>query len=96
MPYLLVDPSSRLNWSHNWEDPLDPWLADGDTIASRQWTISPLNAGSPETPVLSNDTSDIVFVSGLQAGRVYRLTEHVVTAAGLEDDRTLVLRCDET
>jgi hypothetical protein len=96
MPYILVDPSSRLNWSHDWEDPLDPWLAEGDTITSRLWTITPLNNTTPETPVLSNTTSDIVFVEGLLPGRVYHLTEHVVTASGLEDDRTIVIRCEDT
>jgi hypothetical protein len=88
MAYLLVDPSSVLNFQHDWSD----WLADGDTISSRLWTIEP-DEGSP-SPVLANTTSDIVFVSGLEAGQVYRLTEHVVTAAGLEDERSIVIRAD--
>jgi streptogramin lyase len=93
MPYVLVDPSSVLNWSNDWAT---EWLADGDTIASRQWSIEPLNGTSPETPTLTNDTNDVVFVSGLQTGKIYRLTEHVVTVAGLEDDRSIMLRCDDT
>lgn len=93
MSYVLADPDSVLNWSHDWAT---DWLAEGDTIASRQWSIMPLNGTSPETPTLTNDTADIVFVSGLQAGKVYHLTEHVVTTAGVEDERTIVLRCDDT
>jgi hypothetical protein len=96
MVYLLVDPNSKLNFSFDWTD----WLASGssgsptDTIASRQWSISP-SGGSPQ-PTLTGDTTDVVFVEGLEAGKIYALTEHVVTAAGIEDDRTIVLRCEET
>ena len=94
--YLLVDPGSKLNFSHDWDD----WLTSGsagsptDTIASRQWTISS-NGGSPD-PVLTGDTTDVVFVEGLEAGRVYRLTEHIVTDSGIEDERTITLRCDQS
>ena len=95
MAYELVDPQSKLSWSHDWND----WLtstSEGsptDTIASRQWTITP-PAGSP-APTLTGDTSDVVIVEGLEAGNVYRLTEHIVTVAGLEDERTIVLRCED-
>ena len=94
--YLLVDPSSKLNFENDWDEEGNSWLAEGDTIASRQWSISPLNGTSPETPTLTGDTTDIVFVEGMQAGKVYHLTEHVVTTAGVDDERTIVLRCDDT
>ncbi|HUS97121.1 MAG TPA: hypothetical protein VMX97_10310 [Hyphomicrobiaceae bacterium] len=87
---FLVDPASVLDWQHDWTD----WLAAGDTIASRTWAIDPSNEGTPATPVLSGEASQTVIVSGLVAGRVYRLTEHVVTTNGVEADRTIVLRCD--
>lgn len=92
MAYVLADPSSKLNFTHNWAD----WLAVGDSIASRQWSISPLNNTTPETPILTGDTTDIVFVEGFEVGKVYRLVEHVVTTAGVEDDRMIVIRCEET
>jgi hypothetical protein len=94
MPYVLCDPSSRLNFSHDWETL--GWLADDDSIVSRQWTITPMTGTSPETPTLSNDTGEIVYVEGLVAGHVYRLTERVVTEAGVQDERTIVLRCENT
>lgn len=88
--YQLIDPQSVLDFQHDWTD----WLASGDSISSRQWTIAPLNGTTPETPSLSNSTSAAVTVSGCQAGKVYRLTEHVVTANGIEADRTITLRCE--
>jgi hypothetical protein len=99
LAYILADPSSTLNYSFDWAT---AWLPSGvggsptDTIASRQWIISPLNGTSPETPTLTGDTTDIVFVEGLLPGRVYRLVEEVLTAAGVRDQRSIVLRCDET
>ena len=95
---FLVDPDSRTSWSHNWE----PFLAkdqDGnltETIDSQQWSISPLNPGSPETPILDNATSNVVFVSGLLNGNVYKLKERAVTSNGVTMDQTIVLRVDDT
>lgn len=91
MAYRLVDPDSVLDWQHDWTDS----LAQGVSISSRQWSITPSNGTSPETPTLSGSTTATVTVSGLQAGKVYRLTEHIVTTNGLEDERTIVLRCDQ-
>jgi hypothetical protein len=99
MALVLADPSSKLNYSFDWST---YWLPSGvggsptDTIASRLWTISPSNPGSPSTPTLVGETTDVVFVSGLQAGMVYRLVEHVVTYAGVEDDRSIVIRAEHT
>lgn len=91
MAYLLIDPESKLDWQHSWDD----YLAAGDTIVSRQWSITPMNEGSPSTPILTGDTTDSVFVEGFVAGKIYRLKEHIVTTAGVEDDRTIVLRCED-
>lgn len=93
MSYQLIDPDSRLDFQFNWTD----WLessSPAQVIDTRQWSIAPLNGTSPETPALTNDTTATVTVRGMQAGKVYRLTEHITTTAGLEDDRTIVLRCD--
>lgn len=87
--YQLIDPQSSLDFKHDWSD----FLADGDSVASQQWTIAPLNDGSPTTPTLTNATAASVTVSGCEAGKVYHLTEHIVTAV-VEADRTIVIRCE--
>ena len=91
MTYRLMDPSSVLDWQHDWSS----FLAEGDSISSRQWSISPLNGTTPETPTLANDTTATVTVSGLEAGKVYRLVEHIVTANGIEAERSIVLRGED-
>jgi hypothetical protein len=94
MAYVLIDPSATLSFSHDYVT--DGYLAPGETIVSRQWTISPLNEGTPVTPALVGDTTDTVFVSGLEASKVYRLTEQITTSAGNVDQRTIVLRAEDT
>lgn len=84
--YYIQDPSAVLDYSHDWTD----WLGVGDTIATRQWTIT------PSGPTLQGDTTNIVFVSGLVVGEQYKLTEHITTAAGVQDERTIVIACEHT
>jgi hypothetical protein len=91
MAYVLIDPNETLNFSHDWAT---DFLAQGETIASRQWLIGPLNGTTPETPTLVGDTTDTVFVQGCVLGRVYHLTERITTSAGVVADRTIVLRCE--
>lgn len=96
MSYFLVDPQSVLTWSHDWSDFLD-YASPADEIASRQWTITPDNdASSPTTPNLTNATQEIVTAQGFVAGKVYHLTEHITTTAGLQDERSIILRCENT
>jgi hypothetical protein len=90
--YVLADPSSNLNFQHDWTE----WLAVGETITARLWSISPFNEGTPVTPALTGATTDTVFVTGMLQGRIYRLTERITTSAGVIDERTIVIRCEET
>lgn len=83
MPYLLVRPGTKLDWAHDWSD----WLAEGDSIASRVWTIDP-------SATLDDETTAAVTVSGLTAGKVYVLTEAVTTAAGMIGKASITFRCD--
>ena len=79
-------PGGTLTWSHDWSD----FLAAGETIASRVWTIDP-----DESPTLLADTTAAaVTVAGLAAGTVYRLTETVTTSAGVIAPRAIVIRAD--
>jgi hypothetical protein len=93
MSYHLVDADSELSWSFDWTDYLD-YASPPDEIVSRQWTICPQD-GSP-VPNLTTATGEVVIVTGLVAGHVYRLSERIVTEAGLTDERTIVLRAEHT
>jgi hypothetical protein len=83
-PYQLVDPQSKTSWSHDWTS----WLEDGETIASRLWTISP---AAP----LSNHTSNMVLVGPeLRPGWIYRLVERVTTSLGVRHEQMITLRVE--
>ena len=92
MPHRLIDPDETLDYSCDWT----PFLADGgspaDTIVTSAWSVA------PSGPVLSNQATSgalaTVFVSGAQAGRVYRLTNRITTAQGRTADRSWTLRCE--
>lgn len=96
MAYLLIDPQERLDYACDWS----AFLAEGgsppDTIATSTWSIAPQD-GSPPAPALSGAlvvaATAAVFVSGAQAGEIYRLSNRIVTAQGRTAERSIVLRC---
>ena len=94
-PYFLVDVDAKLSFSHDWS----PFLAvdeDGnpiETVDSQEWVITPIHSGSPSGPIVSNASSDVVFVEGMLDGFVYRLKERITTSNGVRDGKTIVLRC---
>jgi hypothetical protein len=90
--YFLVSPGSRTSWEFNWSN----WLAVDETIDTHSWSISPLNGTSPETPIVEGQTAQVCFVSGLLQGRVYTLTDRIVTSASAINEQSLTLRCDPT
>lgn len=92
MTLLLKDPESVLDYAVDWGA---DYLAD-DVLTESSWTVFPAEAGG--VSILSNRfeiKSSAVQVGGGNAGRVYRLTNHVVTAEGREDSRSIMLRVEK-
>ena len=89
MPLKIMDPNDTLSWQHDWTD----FLATGESISSRVWTVDPDDSPS----LLSNTTSAAVVISGLTAGQVYRLSERITTNATPANvaERALTIRCEE-
>ena len=94
MPYRLIDPDEKLDYSCDWATFLDDGGSPSDTISSSSWSIT--DAGSP-APTLSGqvDTtnSSTIFVEGCTLFEVYRLSNKIVTAQGRTAERTITLRC---
>jgi hypothetical protein len=77
-----IDPNAKKDYAFDWSE----WLR-GDTIAS--YTL----AAWGDVTIVSDsrtDTAVTVWVSGVDDGAVGSIVCHVVTAAGREDDRTMV------
>ena len=91
MSYLLKDPGATLDYAIDWGS---EYLAD-DALTESSWSVVPTEPGG--VLVLASSASDrqtSVQVSGGVAGRIYRLINHVATAAGREDNRSIMLRVE--
>lgn len=70
----------------------DPGWLQGDTISGSAWAVT-----GPDSDLVidsqSNSTVEAtVVLSGGTLGRDYLVTNHITTSAGLEDDRTLLVK----
>jgi hypothetical protein len=81
------DPQAVLDYPIDWES----WL-EGDTIATSTWTA---DAGITIESDTNTATTTTVWLSGGTLDAIYSLTNHIVTAAGREDDRTIQVRIGE-
>ena len=79
------DPQDKLDRTFDWSQ----WLTGGETISTSTWSVTP---SGPTTSSLSNTTTTAtVWLTGGTAGQVYAVTNHIITSAGREADRTLNL-----
>ena len=92
MTLLLKDPEATLDYSVDW----GAEYLSGDALATSGWTVSPAEEGGV---AIVSDRFDLLIataeVAGGIAGRTYRLTNHVVTAEGREDSRSIMLRVEK-
>jgi hypothetical protein len=79
------DPEAVLDYYIDWA----PWLL-GDTIVNSEWVVTTGTVTLSDPAVLGGVTQ--VWASGGVAGDTVDLTNHIVTADGREDERTLRLK----
>ena len=92
MTLLLKDPEATLDYSVDWGAD----YLSGDALAESGWTVSPAEPGGV---AVVSDRFDVLTataqVEGGVAGRLYRLTNHVVTVEGRTDSRSIMLRVEK-
>lgn len=76
------DPDAVLDYTVNWAS----WLESGDTISDSDWTVE---SGITEDSATKTTTTATIWLSGGTAGTQYTITNHITTAAGREDDRSI-------
>jgi hypothetical protein len=92
MTYLLKDPSAALDYSVDW----GAEYLSGDALAASSWSVEPDEPGGVSVTSSAFDLlMSVVTVAGGEAGRIYRLTNQVTTAAGIEDRRSIMLRVEK-
>lgn len=92
MSFLLKDPEALLDYAVDWGA---QYLA-GDALADSSWSVSP---DEPGGATIAGSHFDLLIstvqVAGGIAGRIYRITNHVTTASGREDSRSIMLRVEK-
>ena len=84
VPSYLHDPQAVLDYSVDWER----WLATSETITNVVWTVpSPLTKGAEA----ATDSRATVWISGGIVGVEARVTCHITTSQGRQDDRSFDL-----
>lgn len=81
-------PNADLDYTIDWTD----WLA-GDTIATSTWTLP---SGITKDHDTSDATSATIWVSGGVVLFSYRLVNHITTAGGRVNDRSIIIDCEYT
>ena len=84
---FLKDPQANLDYSVDWTS----WLGS-DTIATSTWTVP-----TGLTKVSDSKTTEIatVWLSGGTVGQEYTVTNHIKTAAGRDDERSIIIQVQE-
>lgn len=83
----LKTPSAVLPFGVTWA----AWLAAGETITDSTWTVP---AGITEETAPASAVTDgvaTIWLSGGTLGEKYRVTNHIVTSQGREDERSIII-----
>lgn len=88
MSLMLKDPAAVLDYAIDW----GRQYLDGDVLTASEWSVSPgdmVVASSEFDEQISQ-----VTLQGGSAGQIYRASNHVVTSAGRQDSRSLLIRVE--
>lgn len=92
MSLLVKDPAATLDYAVDWraeylhldEITASEWIVDPDEPEGLEQVVSGFEAG----------TTDVTLTGG-RPGSVYRVTNHITTAAGISDRRSIVIRVEK-
>lgn len=85
------DPQAILDYGFDWT----AWLATAnpdDTISASTWAVTGSDAVLTTSASTHDGQTTTVWLTAGTLGVVYKVTNHVVTAGGRQDDRTLKVR----
>lgn len=89
MPYTH-DPNAILDYAVDWST----WLASGETITASTWTVpTGLTTATPAASFAAGKAT--IWLTGGTAGTSYRVTNHITTSAGRQDERSLQIDATE-
>lgn len=101
MTAVTKDPNARLDYGINWADTtVGSWLIGGDTITASTWATYEADGVTPSTDLdvdthSNTTTTTTVWLTGGIANKTYKATNHITTAQGRQDDRSITVKCKE-
>lgn len=92
MALVLKDPQAALDYSIDWGS---RYLA-GEELAECGWSVVPVESGGLTIDGSNFDSlTATANVSGGRPGKIYRLLNQIVTAAGRHDSRSILVRVED-
>ena len=81
------DPNADLDYGFDWT----AWLGVADTITESTWVVPSASGLTTHSASISTNgkVTTVWLKSGNASGAVYAATNHIKTAAGREDERSL-------
>lgn len=86
---IRKDPQAKKPYFVDWSK----WLGT-DTIATATWDV-PTGLTESNPSIVNDGTRAIIWLEGGVSGNTYKVTVHIVTAAGLEDDGSLTIYVED-
>ena len=74
--------SFAINWGEN-------WLDTGETIEESEWEAP---EGITVVSDAFDDTTTTIKLSGGELGKTYRITNHITSSTGEEDDKSIDIK----
>ena len=93
MTLLLKDPRAVLDYAIDWGA---DYLSEDDLLAGSTWSVSPDEPGG--VTIAGSQFAERIATAqagGGTAGRIYRLSNRIVTQSGRTDERSIVLRVEQ-
>ena len=87
--FSIQGPNDFLDYTIDWSQ----WLVGTDTLSTSTWTCTDTIITLTNTTLGTATT--IIWVSGGIQGQVYNVTNHVVTAAGRIEERSIQFTINE-
>jgi len=87
---FVKDPNAILDYYVDWT----AWLA-GDTIVASSWCVMPASLAVDSDAIMVGLKKTVVWLSGGVAGATYQAVNHIETASGREDDRTIMIKVED-
>lgn len=92
---LVKDPQAVLDYATDWApltngSGLTNWLQNGETITAAT-VVAEAGLTVNSFSITTNATKVVAWLSGGTVGQTYRVTFHITTSLGRQDDRTMII-----